>query len=335
MTNATTVVASQHAAKRPSLVANNLIFALTAGLLGGGAVVLIMSVGGVGPHLTPLELFAVAGGGARQHGARCRVFVSSRRPESEALDNGGRPCPVDLCRQLDRPRCARTCQRLLCIGGVGSGSPSLGGWRHRDSLRTHSIGWPDWQLFRVTVHLGLRAWGGTLSRFLNFRLDQLVLGLLATQSTLAIYATAVNASEVSLYVPVAVAAAAIPTIARISPAHRSVQVLATFRPLLVVTTVVVAAALIGVPAIPLVFGGRYQDAVLPYLILLPGALGYVAIGVFSSALLNSDRPVLSSLPSAVSLGTGLVFDLVLIPPFQAAGAGLLRASRFSRAAYRP
>jgi O-antigen/teichoic acid export membrane protein/peptidoglycan/xylan/chitin deacetylase (PgdA/CDA1 family) len=328
MTNATTVVASQHTAKRPNLLANNLIFALAAGLIGGGAVVLIMSVGGVGPGLKPLELFAVAGGvlGNTVLDAGYSFLLGVQR--------------VKLWTMVAAPApwiYAGTLITLAALGRV-SVSSALVAWALAHllwgagatvmSLRTHSIGRPDWQLFRVTVHLGLRAWGGTLSRFLNFRLDQLVLGLLATQSTLAIYATAVNASEVSLYVPVAVAAAAIPTIARVSPAQRGVQVLATFRPLLVVTTAVVAAALIGVPAIPLVFGSRYQDAVLPYLILLPGALGYVAIGVFSSALLNSERPLLSSLPSAVSLGTGLVFDLVLIPPFQAAGAAFAASLAF-------
>jgi O-antigen/teichoic acid export membrane protein/peptidoglycan/xylan/chitin deacetylase (PgdA/CDA1 family) len=329
MTNATTVVASRRAEKRPRLLANTLLFALLCGVVGGSGVALAMSVGGVGPSLTSLELAAVAGGvlGNTLLDAGCSYLLGVQR--------------VKLWLIVAAPAPWIYAGALIVLAAIGdvSVSAALVAWAVAHllwgfgasimSVTIHSIGRPDWQLFRETLHLGVRAWGGTLSRFLNFRLDQLVLGLLATQSTLAVYATAVNASEVSLYVPVAVAAAAIPTIARVSPEHRVAQVLATVRRLLVITfAVVVAAALVGVPLVPLMFGGRYQSAVLPYVILLPGALGYVAIGVFSSALVNSERPFLSSLPSAVSLVTGVAFDLILIPPFQASGAAFAATLAF-------
>lgn len=329
MTNATTVVASRHAEKRPRLLANTLLVAAASGVVGGSGVALAMSIGGIGPKLTALELAAVAGGvlGNTLLDAGYSYLLGVQRVKLWSIVAA--PAPWIYATVLIV---------LAAIGDV-SVTAALVAWAVAHlfwgvgacamSITTHSIGRPDWQLFRETVHLGLRAWGGTLSRFLNFRLDQVVLGLLATQSTLAVYATAVNASEVSLYVPVAVAAAAIPTIARVSPAHRGAQVLATVRPLFVITfTVVAAAAVVGVPAVPFMFGHRYQSAVLPYLILLPGALGYVAIGVFSSALLNSERPFLSSLPSAVSLLTGVVFDLILIPPFQASGAAFAATLAF-------
>ena len=329
MTNATTVVASRRAEKRPRLLANTLLFATFSGVVGGTGVALAIGVAGVGPSLTPLELAAVAGG----------VLGNTLLDAGYSYLLGVQRVKLWSVIAAPAPWIYASCLILLAAVGDVSVSAALVAWAVAHlfwgigasvmSVTTHSIGRPDWQLFRETVHLGLRAWGGTLSRFLNFRLDQVVLGLLATQSTLAVYATAVNASEVSLYVPVAVAAAAIPTIARVSPADRGVQVLATVRRLLVITfTVVVAAALVGVPLVPLMFGSLYQSAVLPYLILLPGALGYVAIGVFSSALVNSERPFLSSLPSAVSLVTGVAFDLILIPPFQASGAAVAATLAF-------
>ena len=45
------------------------------------------------------------------------------------------------------------------------------------------------------MSFGLRAWVGTLSRFLNFRVDQILMGFLASEAALGIYAVAVNASQ--------------------------------------------------------------------------------------------------------------------------------------------
>ena len=55
--------------------------------------------------------------------------------------------------------------------------------------------------------------------------------------------------------------------------------------------------------------------------MLQGALGYyVALGIFSSALVGSSSPGLSSFGPLVSLVLGIVLDLLLIPSFGAEGA---------------
>jgi O-antigen/teichoic acid export membrane protein len=85
---------------------------------------------------------------------------------------------------------------------------------------------------------------------------------------------------------------------------------------------VVPAALLGPLVIPLVFGAAYRASVVPFALLLPGALGFAANAVFSSALLASGAPGRSSLGPLVALSTGIALDLLLIPPLGASGAAI-------------
>ncbi len=199
---------------------------------------------------------------------------------------------------------------ILCVRGSGLGSPRI-------------------DLLLEALRLGVRVWVGSLSRFLNFRLDQIILGLLTTDAALGIYAIAVNLSEITLYVPGAVAAASIAAIARASDSVRVVQTLRTFRVLVVVTAAGGVAAVAGAPLIPLLFGAAYDHSVVPYLWLLPGAVGYAASGVFSSALLSSSHPARSSIGPLVALVSGIVLDLVLIPSFGASGAAVAATAAFA------
>ena len=196
-------------------------------------------------------------------------------------------------------------------------------------VRRTGLGRPRVDLLLDAVRLGIRVWVGSLSRFLNFRLDQIILGLLTTDAALGIYAIAVNLSEITLYVPGAVAAASIAAIARASDPARVAQTLRTFRVLFLVTAAAGVAAVAAAPLIPIVFGHAYDKSVIPYLWLLPGAIGYAASGLFSSALLSSARPARSSIGPLVALVAGVVLDLVLIPFFGASGAAVAATSAFA------
>ena len=59
---------------------------------------------------------------------------------------------------------------------------------------------------------------------------------------------------------------------------------------------------------------------MPFLLLLPGAFGFVFIAIFSSVLIASSSPALSSLGALVALPVGVVLDFALIPTYGASGA---------------
>jgi O-antigen/teichoic acid export membrane protein len=197
------------------------------------------------------------------------------------------------------------------------------------SIRGLTLARPDTGLMGEAVRFGSRAWVGSLARFLNFRTDQLLMGFLASEAALGVYAVAVNASEVLLYLPAAMATALLPAAARADTGLRTEQALGAFRSAAVVTAAAgVAAAVLGPLALPLVFGAPFEASVTPFLWLLPGALGFAATAVFSSALMAGSSPGLSSVGPIVSLGLGVGLDLLLIPRFGASGAAAAASAAF-------
>jgi O-antigen/teichoic acid export membrane protein len=197
------------------------------------------------------------------------------------------------------------------------------------SLRGLRLGRLDPRLLGEAVLFGSRAWVGSLARFLNFRIDQILMGFLATEAALGVYAVAVNASEVLLYLPAATATALLPLAAQADTVLRTEQTLRAFRSTAVVTAAaVLAAALLGPLLLPWVFGAQFEASVTPFLLLLPGALGFAAMAVFSNALVAGSSPGFSSIGPSVSLGLGVALDLVLIPRFGASGAATAASAAF-------
>ena len=188
---------------------------------------------------------------------------------------------------------------------------------------------PRLDLLLEAIRFGSRAWVGSLARFLNFRTDQLLMGFLASEAALGIYAVAVNGSEVLLYLPAATATALLPAAARTETGVRAEQALRAFRSAAIVTVAAaLAGAALGPILLPLVFGPAFDDSVAPFLWLLPGALGFAATAVFSYALVAASAPGLSSIGPLVSLVVGIALDLVLIPRFGASGAAAAASAAF-------
>ena len=191
------------------------------------------------------------------------------------------------------------------------------------TLAARSVGLarPDSRLLFESIRFGIRGWFGSISDALNDRLDQILTAYLASQATLGVYAVAVNASEMLFYLPAAAATAILPLVARAHPESRREQVVGAFRSVGLLTLVAVGlGSVLGPLLLPLVFGAPFESSVAPFLLLLPGTLGYLALAVFSSALLASGAAGRSSLGPVVSLGLTSVLDVVLIPRYGAVGA---------------
>jgi O-antigen/teichoic acid export membrane protein len=197
------------------------------------------------------------------------------------------------------------------------------------SARDTGVVGPDLPLLGESFRFGLKAWFGSLSDALNDRVDQILTAFIATQAVLGVYAVAVNSSEILLYLPAAAATAVLPVVARSDPRGGAEHVLRAFRSVMLVTLVAVAVgAVLGPPLLPLVFGAPFDASITPFLLLLPGALGYVALVVFSSALVASSRPGRSSVGPVVALVVAVTLDFLLIPPYGASGAAASAASGY-------
>jgi O-antigen/teichoic acid export membrane protein len=196
-------------------------------------------------------------------------------------------------------------------------------------LRTAGFRPPSLRLLAESVRFGARAWLGGVSLLLNARLDQILVGVIASEVALGFYAVAVNGAEILLFLPTAIATSLLPAVAREQQMTSAERTLRTFRSasLLSLGSIIVAAGL-GWLLIPVVFGSEFQDAVEPFMWLLPGALGYTALSIFSNSLLASRAPGLSSFGSAAALAAGLALDIALIPSFGASGAAAAASAAF-------
>ncbi len=198
------------------------------------------------------------------------------------------------------------------------------------AISATGIARPNMALLVESVRFGIRAWAGGLARSVNTRIDQLLMAYLTTQAALGIYAVAVNVSEALQYLPGAIAMAFTPAVAAVAHAERAERTLRTFRGALLITLATIPPAMVvGAVLVPVAFGEEFRASIVPFLILAPGAIGFLVMRVFSSALLGAGLPGRSSVPPVVALVTGVALDLALIPPYEATGAAIASTAAFS------
>jgi O-antigen/teichoic acid export membrane protein len=328
---ATTVFAAQRTEGRPALLTNVVLFS-TVGALIGAAIAcgaLLFFEGARPEGLDDFELVMLALGilGTALSEAGLAFIFGCSRFLAAAVCATALPWSYTLLitfMVVGPGLTVRTAVTAWAAAALFGAVLMLGA-----SFKDVRPGAPSIKLLLEEVHFGIRAWVGTLSRFLNFRVDQIILALMASEAVLGIYAVAVNASEVLLYVPNATSMAVLPVVAGTGAALRTGRTLGAFRAVALITMVgIVVAALAGPPLLPLVFGEQFEPSIVPFLILLPGALGFAASAVFSSGLAAANAPGLSSIGLIVSLVIGIGLDLVLIPPYGAEGAAAAATAAF-------
>jgi O-antigen/teichoic acid export membrane protein len=330
VTEATVVFAAQRPPARPMLLANILVFATTAGsvaaALACGAVVLMPSAV---PGLGGAELAALAASvlAATLADAGYKFVLGCSRFRLHALVTtttawtyAGVIAIVWAAFGLTTARAAFAWAATHALRALVLFSAS--------SLRV-GVGPPALSLLRESMRFGLRAWVGSLADALNFRVDQIVVAVIASEAVLGIYAVAVNGSEVLLYLTGGAATALLPVVAGSPPALRAERTLHAFRSVALATLAsVVVAAFVGPALLPVAFGSRFEGSVIPFLLLLPGVLGVVLQAIFTNALVGSSAPGLSSLGPLAALFVGLALDLALIPSFGASGAAAAASGAF-------
>ena len=326
---ATRVFAAQRPEARPRLL-TNVVLASAGGALVGAAIACgaLAAHDEVRPHgVESLELAAIAGGSVAGAigiaGASFLHGCSRFRAYSRLLAAG--PWLYALLIAWSSLGWGLTVDHAALAWVTAQAVPAL--LFCAVAARGTGFGRPDLPLLAETIRYGARAWLGGLAHVLNARVDQVILGLIASQAALGTYAVAVNASEVLFYLPSAVSTALLPAVARSSGAAGVDSTLRVFRVVMLVTLAAVGtAAVLGPVLLPLVFGAAYSGSVEPFLWLLPSAIGFVASALFSNALLASGAPALSSLGPVVSLTAGIALDLLLIPRLGATGAAIAASS---------
>jgi O-antigen/teichoic acid export membrane protein len=324
VTEATVVFAARSPELRPTLLTNSLAFSTCAGIAGAALVCGTLSAvpalrpQGVGDVELAILAISIVAACLADAGYRFMLGCSGFRTHAT----------VTAVTSWIYPLLAvflwRTFGLTVALGALL--------WAVTQGLRAAILFWvairrvcglgrPSLVVLRETIAFGVRAWFGTLADSLGFRIDQILLALIASEAALGFYVVAVNLSEILLYFPGAVSTALLPLAARSEEGPRLGQTLQAFRSASFVTLAsMLASAVLAPPLIPIVFGPSFHASVTPFLLLLPGLLGFTAMIVFCNALVASSLPALSSVAPAACFVVGVALDFVLIPFFGASGA---------------
>ena len=324
VTEATVVFAARRPQQRSALLTNSLSFSTLMGLVGAvvvcGTLWLVPAARPNGVGAVELWVLAASIVAACLADAGYRFMLGCSRFRTHALVTAVTSWMYPLLAVLLWATFGLTVALGLAI------------WAATQAMRAAALFWvairregglgrPSFGLLHETISFGVRAWVGTLADSLGFRIDQILLALIASETALGFYVVAVNLSEILLYFPGAVSTALLPLAARSAEGPRLDQTLRAFRSASYVTlaSIVVSAAIVP-PLIPLVFGASFHASATPFLLLLPGLIGFTAMIVFCNALIASSLPTQYSIPPTLCFIVGIALDFALIPFFGASGA---------------
>jgi O-antigen/teichoic acid export membrane protein len=189
---------------------------------------------------------------------------------------------------------------------------------------------PSLDLARRVSSYGMRAQLGGVIFLLNLRLDFIILDVIAGPAVLGIYAVASKAAELIKVPGMALTYVLYPRYARESPETATARA----RKLIPRAGVATAASIVPIGLavallIPVAYGSKFQDAVIPAEIILLGLSLEGVGGVITGYLYGIGRPGLNSWAMGVGLAVTVVLDLLLIPPFGASGAAAASAAAYT------
>lgn len=206
--------------------------------------------------------------------------------------------------------CAQTASALLATFGV---------WHQ---LRPR---WqPSWAEFKNSMHYGLRDYPGCVADFTTLRLDQLMLGGVASSAAIGLYVIAVRLSEVTTYVAEALAGALMPEVARAPAGDQAESLLARTLRLTLYTNVLILIPLwLAAPLIlRVLFGASFVPATGAFRWLLVAAVVWSAGAIVISGLQGFGYPGLSTIARFLSAAVTAPALLILLPRMGIEGAAI-------------
>jgi O-antigen/teichoic acid export membrane protein len=183
---------------------------------------------------------------------------------------------------------------------------------------------PSWLQWRNAVHYGLRGYPGTVADFATLRMDQLLLGGLASSTAIGLYFVAVRLSEITAVLAGSVADAVMPEVAAAKHSDRADNLLARSLRLTVYTHLIVLVPLwLAAPHIlRIVYGPSFSAAGGTFRILLVASVVLTAGGIAVSGLNGFGHPGLSTIARVSSAIVTVVALLTLLPRLGIAGAAI-------------
>jgi O-antigen/teichoic acid export membrane protein len=180
------------------------------------------------------------------------------------------------------------------------------------------------------VRFGLQSWAANLLQQVNYRVDVVILGGFASAAAVGVYSVAVTITGIAWVLPQALQTVLFPRAAsldesavtgEVSAAESDAAVAKAVRHgvLLALPTALFVALLLLV-AVPLLYGGKFQQTTALGFVLLPGVLLIGVAKILGSAVSGRGYPRYALFGGAITMPLTLGLYFGLIPPFHAWGA---------------
>ena len=185
-------------------------------------------------------------------------------------------------------------------------------------------GWkPSFRTFKETLVFGLKYHAGVVTSFTTLRLDQIMLGGMATSLEMGLYVIAVRLSEIMTVLASSLSEVLMPEVAA-SKGERSIQVLMrSLRQTLYVYLLMIVPLLVAAPLIlRYAFGSEFLEASSSLRILIVASMVWSAGSIINSGLNGLGFPGLSTLSRLASAMITVITLLVWLPRFGIIGAAM-------------
>jgi O-antigen/teichoic acid export membrane protein len=192
----------------------------------------------------------------------------------------------------------------------------------------------DATLLRGMLGFGAKSYVQTLAATLHLRIDQyLIAYLLKSPGDVAYYAIGVNLVSLLLKIPDATGTVLFPRLAASAERDAHLATVRVCRNTLFLTALgMVALAVLGPLGIPILYGHRFDRAIRPMLILLPGALMMALYQILTRSFTSHARQEINILAAVTALCLNVALNLVLIPRFGIEGAAVANGLSYGTAA---
>ncbi len=171
----------------------------------------------------------------------------------------------------------------------------------------------------------------TIARLLNLRLDQAILAFMVGAEDVGLYVVAVVFAERLRLLPGSISSAFLPRLAN-ELSERQLQVPRVYRYTVIISVVsMLAAAVLGAPAILLFFGREFTGAIVSFLCLLPGITVLGGSAILASDMAAREKPKYSIVTGYTTLTVNVLLNLVLIPHLGIVGAAVASSISYSLA----
>lgn len=180
----------------------------------------------------------------------------------------------------------------------------------------------DTDFVKKSYAYGFKGWLGNIAISANTRIDQLILGGVASAEALGNYSIAVMLSELIWILPLALGQVIYNRVAGDNNQATSLELVKKTHRIMLsfLLLCTFGAALVGPYVIPFVYGSDFSGAILPFLVLLPGTLIMVSTKLLSKLFTASGHIAVTNKVQIISSIVSIALYLTLIPRMGILGA---------------